>query len=241
MGTYGLKFIICDDNPQWRARLKALCSGYLAAHRLQAELQVFASGETLYAEPGPYDLAVLDLDLRTTRGDAVARVLREANPAIELIFVSELVQYATVGYELDAIHYLIKADLDERSFARCLDRALERLRRRLGTYAIPTDAGLTPVPVDDLMYIESTGRQLVFHLTQHQRALYTCYGKLDNVEQDLGPCGFLRIHRSYLVNYRHIVTFGAGQVILADGSTLPVSRRRYKELIKSFTYLMGCI
>lgn len=77
---------------------------------------------------------------------------------------------------------------------------------------------------EELVYIESIGRRLCFHVKDEK---YMAYRKLDDTEYELDDYDFLRIHQSYLVNMNFIERIQCYRVYLKTGCSLPVSKVRY--------------
>ena len=119
-----LRIAICDDSQLWLQKIETLTRGYLKKINVKYRLDLYQSGEKLLKSiASPYDIALLDVDLHSTNGIEVASQLRATNPQIVLIFVSEYVEYAPFGYEVDAIWYLLKNHL-EQAFDRVMSEAV---------------------------------------------------------------------------------------------------------------------
>lgn len=145
-----LRIAICDDSQLWLQKIETLTRGYLKKINVKYRLDLYQSGEKLLKSiTSPYDIALLDVDLHSTNGIEVASQLRATNPQIVLIFVSEYVEYAPFGYEVDAIRYLLKNHL-EQAFDRVMSEAVKKVREKHLRYAIVTDAGNVMVLVSDV-------------------------------------------------------------------------------------------
>lgn len=155
-----LRIAICDDSQLWLQKIETLTRGYLKKINVKYRLDLYQSGEKLLKSiTSPYDIALLDVDLHSTNGIEVASQLRATNPQIVLIFVSEYVEYAPFGYEVDAIRYLLKNHL-EQAFDRVMSEAVKKVREKHLRYAIVTDAGNVMVKFEDILYV--LGLQLPF-------------------------------------------------------------------------------
>ena len=185
------RIAICDDSPQWLRRIETLARAFFQNINLTYRLDIFQSGEDLLKSIAtPYDIALLDVNLQSTNGFEVASQLRATNPQIVLIFVSEYVEYAPFGYEVDAIRYLLKNHL-EQAFDRMMCEAVKKVRERHLRYAIVTDAGNVMVKFEDILYVEGQKRKVTYHLQNNNRASYDCNGSLGGEEARLGAQGFL--------------------------------------------------
>lgn len=86
---------------------------------------------------------------------------------------------------------------------------------------------------EEIIYIESYGRKLHFHVGNEE---YLTYSKLDDMERDLNDRDFLRIHKSFLVNMRFIERMNGYRVYLKTGSILPVPKARYVDVKEAYTF-----
>lgn len=91
----------------------------------------------------------------------------------------------------------------------------------------------------DILYFESYGRKIKIHLKDG--SLESFNGKLSDVEKELdnGKIPFLRIHKSYFVNYHYIKARAKTEIILTDGTRLPVSREIGTRFGAQYTRLLG--
>ena len=80
------------------------------------------------------------------------------------------------------------------------------------------------ISLDDILYIDVLGHEIVIHRNDCTHALTA---SLSSLEEQLSKCGFLRIHNSYLVNMRYIQKYRSRECILIDGTVLPTSERNY--------------
>ena len=88
----------------------------------------------------------------------------------------------------------------------------------------------------DILFFESDRRKV--RLVAAGGREETFYDKLDNVEERLKKEDFVRCHQSYFVNARKIDTIRGGELVMSDGSVLPVSKHRAKETNEAFLWAM---
>jgi len=193
------------------------------------------------------DLIFLDIQMPKLTGfDVLELIDRDRNLAI--IFVTAYDQYAMRAFEVHAIDYLLKPIGRER-FAEALDRAVSHLPQKLpaaqelAAAARPAEQFLerivvkdgtrvTLIPVAKLDYAEAQDDYvaLATHGTKHLKQQ-----TIASLEAALNPARFVRIHRSYIVNFERVARiepYGKDSrlAILADGTRLPVSRAGYARL-----------
>lgn len=134
------------------------------------------------------------------------------------------------AFETEACGYLLKP-LDHERFARTMDRALASLKRRAAkSVMVRQGASCEVIPLSQIVYCEVQGRKLYIHLDSG--VIIDCYGRLDEFARRVDG-RFFRCHRSYLVNLDHVRGSRAGQAVLSQGGSVPVSRLRESDLTKA--------
>ena len=91
--------------------------------------------------------------------------------------------------------------------------------------------GSARLDVEDIKYIETNRHKNVFYT--RERA-YSIYRKLDELEQDFAGKGFVRIHKSYLVNMRYVEKISSYKMLLITGEELSVPKARYPEVKRQY-------
>lgn len=182
------------------------------------------------------DLVFLDVRMPEYDGFDVLEMLgRDAPPAV--IFVTAYDEYALKAFDTGALDYLLKPFSNAR-FARALDRAKERIALR----------GSSPAKMDRLT-IKSAGRVLFLGVSEidwieaadYYASLHVgpkthlVRRSMNELESDLDPSRFCRIHRSTIVNLDRVRELrfdsdGEYELVLADATKLRLSRRYRKEV-----------
>lgn len=230
-----MKILVCDDDQKALGRVPALLAE--PCRKIQAQLTATEHPEQLKDLSG-FDLAFLDIDMKGVNGLTLARRLRAARPDAVIVFVTNFVQYAPEGYEVQAFRYLLKPDLDEKLPA-CFALAMEELCRRRQTFTVRADGEEVTLLLRDILYFESDQRTITAHLTGTERPLCRFTGGISDLSESLGITGFLRVHRSYLVNMAYIQRFQYGQMELRNGVQLPVSKKYYRQLKQQYLLWKG--
>jgi DNA-binding LytR/AlgR family response regulator len=192
-----------------------------------------------------YDAVFLDVRMPGLDGVELARVLRRFASPPALVFVSAYESAAVEAFELRAVDYLMKPVSRAR-----VDEALDRLRGREPEETVPparvfaadgdevvaVDAtrggGTRLVPRTEILFLQAHG-DYVRVITAEAR--YLMRGRLGDLERRWEPYGFHRVHRGYVVNLRRVVELrprlnGTAELVLADGSRVPIARREVADL-----------
>ena len=138
---------ICDDEEKQRAYIKSLVEGWLRQTFHHTKIQEYASSEQFLFEQA-YDrtqILFLDIEMEKMDGIALAREIRKHNRQMQIIFVTGYMEYIQEGYDVEALHYLLKP-VSQEKIDSVLDRAVERLKT-----------------ADAVLLVESGGEVLSFH------------------------------------------------------------------------------
>ena len=229
-----IRTLIVDDEPPARANLRVLL-------RRDQEVDIVAecgSGAEALREirSKKPDLVFLDVQMPECDGFDVLELLgAELPPAI--IFVTAYDQYALRAFEAGALDYLLKP-FDNARFDRALARAKERIAhansaaKKAERFAIKSTGQVSFVNIAEIDWIEAADYYACLHVGAKSHLLRRSMAEL---EEDLDPRVFCRIHRSAIVNLERIQALelredGEHEVLLSDGTRLRMSRRYRKEL-----------
>ena len=231
-----IKIAVCDDDPVMAREITGLLSACLEEKRLTGcRVSSFASGRELLEAGCDSDLIFLDIQMEQPDGMETARLLRQRGCSGLLVFVTVLRDYVFDAFEVEAWDYLVKP-LDRARFQRTMDRAVRTLEQR-GAKGILVRRGAAceVIPLDQILYCEVQGRKIYIHQSGGRVTDY--YEKMSDLERHVDG-RFFRCHRSYLVNLEYVRGCRAGQVLLPQGGTIPVSRLREQALTQALLRYM---
>lgn len=209
-----LNIALCDD----RAEDIALLSDALLAYDPSFEITVYTSGKALtddfpHREPCA-DILFLDIYMPGIDGIQTARMIRDHNPDVKIIFLSSSREHYPQAYELFAFNYIVKP-FDRVQLYRVLDRAIDEIGKdRSRKIRISYKSVAYSVDLRDILYLESRNKLILFHLADG-RSLQR-YGKLDELMEELPEQAFLRCHQSFIVNMDRITEMGEGSFRLGQ-------------------------
>lgn len=236
-----LKIAVCDDEKFYREKITALLQEYLSGHSLDSTIDIFCSGEEFLSQSSnvvKYDVVFMDINMEQTDGIETAMRIRAFQSNTYIVFVTAFIRYALDGYKVNAVRYIMKDTLDT-AIPECMDAILQKMQLRQIRFSFVE--GEKRLYTDNLLYVESKKHKSVFYYQEEQLARYQIYEKLDDIEKALEGFGFLRIHKSYLVNMRHIRRISNYIAELSTGENLPVPRIRYQEVKQKFVEYKGLL
>lgn len=229
-----LHILICDDEPAAAADLEQRVRAQPDfSERTMQICCLTQPDEMLAADLTVYDLLFLDIDMGEVNGIDLARRLRRTRPDAVLIFVTNFIEYAPEGYEVNAFRYLSKQQLELLLPAYFAD-ALAVCRTRQRTVDIFCEGEITPVVVQSIIYAESIRHEQLLHLNRAANNTLSTRMTMANLEELLAPHGFLRIHRSFLVNMAFLRQLQSTEAELTGVGILPVSARSYREMKRKY-------
>lgn len=127
-----LSFAICDDFPADRELIASLNRQWAAQANTVVKLSEFTSAENyLFRAPeeGSPDILLLDIEMGAMDGMSLAKKIRQSNNTMQIVFITGYSDYIAEGYEVSALHYLMKPVKPEKLFS-VLDRAVEKFRKK---------------------------------------------------------------------------------------------------------------
>lgn len=229
-----LRIGICDDEKEMRFALRVKLERLLETRNIDSEIFEFSLGDRLllwYSKHlGALDLVFLDIEMEGSDGMETARMLRGADGNLQIVFITGHPDYVFDGYSVNALGYLLKPPSSD-ALNDILTRALTALQLNAEeVYLCRNSEGTYRLPKISILFFTSDKRQVTCRTIS---ASYTFYGKLDDVESEIG-FGFIRIHKRHLVNASAIERMTSNSVLVA-GTTLPISRTYQKEAMHRLT------
>lgn len=227
-----LQIAVCDDEETALLQLKNAVSAWAAQRQHSIDLAAFSSAERFlfaYAENRAFDILLLDVEMEGMSGLELARQLRRDGLRAEIIFITSHFELCGEGYEVDALHYLIKPVSGERLHT-VLDRAAQRLSVEAPSIVISCEGETVKLPEQEILYIEAFLHYIAIYTANRE---YRIRENLSAVEKRLSD-DFFRPHRSYLLSLKHVTRISRTQIWMDSGAKLPLARGRYDEINRAF-------
>ena len=238
-----IKTILVDDEPRGLSTLKTLLNEYCPELKIVAECSEAESAKEKIELLAP-QLAFLDISLPGKNSFDLLAELGQID--FEIIFVTAHNEYTLQAFHYSAVDYLMKP-IDEDLLADAVRRAVKRItvntiNNNVSTLlhnlhktqspqemklCIPSLKGFQVVELKDILYCEASSSYTNFHFANKHTI---CTAKsIHEYEELLADAGFVRIHKSYLINLLHVKEYikgEGGSVILTGGNEIEVSRRK---------------
>lgn len=218
---------ICDDNRVFLDQVTDIIKTVL---KCDNKINKFSSAQELLNYIEEYreliDIVVTDIKMEGIDGLSLAKLLREKAPNIEIIFVTSYTDYIEESFGCDPVSYIVKPVKPE-SMETAFKKAMSNIEsKQKNCLDIITKTKILRFPHKEIKYIDSNKRVVTIHTNGGSTEVMM---KLDDVQAKL-PNGFLRVHKSYLVNIYFVASIGCNRVKLVTGEDIPVAKSKYKDI-----------
>ena len=227
------RIAMCDDRQEDREYVRQLTARWAQQRGNQVEMTEFCSAEQfLFSCPQPdFDLLLLDIEMGEMDGVSLAKQVRRTNELMQIVFITGYSDYITEGYEVAALHYLMKPVKEEKLFV-VLDRAVERLHKNTKVLTLETSEEMVRVPLYQVSALEVQRN----YVTVHARQDYTVKKSLSELMEQLDE-RFFRVGRSAVVNLNDISRVTRSDIYLTDGRSIPLPRGAYDKLNRAIIHM----
>ncbi len=230
-----IQIAIVEDEQGYADQLKSFMDRFMEESGEHIQLTFFQDGEDIIeAYKAQFDIILMDIQMRFMDGMTAAEKIRETDSQVIIMFITNMMQYAIRGYQVDALDYIVKP-VTYFDFSQKLQRAIRRLPEKdVHRVKINVTSGVVRVSVEDIYYVESEGHSLRFKTHVGE---YVERGKMQEREDELATYGFFRINKGYLVNLKYVDGVKEGCCLIV-GDTLPIARARKNDFMAELTKQM---
>lgn len=227
--------IIIDDDPSSVSALRRL----IATHGELTLVAVFSESEKATGEMTGgrlvADITFLDIEMEDGWGIDIAHKIRDFTT---VVFVTGHPNYAALSYDMEVVDFLVKPVSEER-FRRSVQKVTDHLRTMkhklpMGEYiTLPVRRGKIKIHFDEIIYLESNSNYTKIFVSSGVHEVYSSMEKLQTL---LPAKSFIRVHRSFLINFNKFSSYSDDLIMMINQKTLPLGRtykRSFLELLKT--------
>ena len=233
-----ISIAIVEDDKKDAGKLEEYFKEFLRESKTVSELAFFANSEAFLSSLtyGKYDLVLMDIDLPGLNGLQASQKLRDVDPDLILIFMTNLAQFAIEGYKVKAMDYLVKP-ISYYDFKICLSKVFESLGERKKSRVLIVDNDRKVViATKDIYYVEVKDHLLLYHA---KSGVYKSYGQpLKKLSKELSRAGFSLCNSCFLVNLAYVESV-EGFSCLVHGEELQISHPKRKAFLDDLNAFLG--
>ena len=222
------KLAVCDDDAQQREHLQEIVTIWSEKNRHLVDLKKYADSKSFlfdYSEERDFDILLLDIEMPGINGIELAKTVRKDNATVQIIFVTGYYDYFSDGFDVSALHYLIKP-VNERKLFPVLDKAADNLSYRQRSVLISTADADIKVSLADIIYVESENVHIIVHTVNGNYRTRISLAKFSEQLDDT----FVKVHRSFVVGLKYIKKITRTEITMLSGDIVPISRGMYDEV-----------
>lgn len=228
-----LSIAICEDNLIHAQKLHNMIEPLL---EMPHKITTYTTGQDLWSALNSgaefFELIFMDIELESDSitGIQLAHKINLKSPTVQIIYISQYLEYASSVYETKHIYFVNKKQLDIY-LEKALYTALENLRTiENQTLHFKRHKIQYSIPQSEILYMERILRNTEIHTNKE---LFSTSDSLKTLMLQLSPA-FVLCHRSFIVNLKTVSSFNREKITLHTGHTLPVGRTHYSDIQKSF-------
>lgn len=236
-----MKIAVCDDDLFFASNVEKMLFEIADSRKIKMQIEVYTDGDDFlkdYDREKLFDIIYLDIEMKNTDGIETAKRIRERDSDVIIIYISGYDTYFVQLFEVEPFRF-IRKPINEKIFEDYFDKAYEKIIDKEDLfYKYKYNKKEYRLPIKGIYYFESVKRIIYIH---HAGGTDKFYGKLNEIEAELGDgtIPFIRIHQSFLVNYRYIKSVRYDQVCLLNNKILRISEDRKKTVRLKYSDLLG--
>lgn len=220
-----LRIAICDDEEKVLDDIEKRLINFLNTHNIKFEITKFQDGRKLleFFQSNNVDLILLDIEMPEMSGDEISANIRCINDDVMIIFITSYDEMVYSVIKHKPFRFIRKSKLDIE-FVEALEDVIKTINAKNQCQLLLTTDGDVLFELSEIIYFESMGHSL-YCFTQNKK--YEIKATMTKVEELLALKGFIRTHKSYLVNVLYIFSINKNKIELkVDDIILPLSKHR---------------
>lgn len=229
-----IKIAIVDDNMKFCELMQNTISEYATKNQLDFDISVFYSGESLISEMKSgigLDIVFLDIEMAEMNGVQVGQSIRKELDLFttQIVYVTSHESYASQLFQNQPFGFIVKPINTDKVY-----EVLDEYRRQYGDskmyYEYLSNKKHHKIDVDEIIYVSSWRRKITIH-TKYGK--FDTYKRLDEFLKLSLAKNFLKIHKSFAINKKHITGYHYEYIVVSNGEKLYISRNHQKNVSES--------
>ena len=230
-----LNIAICDDDIQTTGKMEMLVQEISKQNFVDTDIEVYWSGKRLadaVVAGKCFDIIYLDIEMNKEDGISAAKRIRMYDKNALIIYVTSHENHMQESFAVRPFRFLVKP-VSKQQMKTCFQEAYEEINSEDFYFRYSYQRINHKIPIRDILYFESIRRK-IFITTGEET--FELYGKLNEIEGSLKACkaSFLRVHQSFLVNYRHVDGQAYDFVLMNNGTKISISEDRRKMISEQY-------
>ena len=225
-------YAICDDNEHDINIIRDIIKQYITESGMDICIESYMKSSELSEKfnLNAYDVLFLDIDMPDINGIELAHMCKNIDKYVNIVFITNREDMVFEAIRYQPFRYIRKSNLTEE-----LKETLVELTKKhydeMFIYEFKTTEDSVKLKLDDVLYIESKGHELILHT---KNGCKTIRARISDYEKKLIPFGFLKIQRSFLINLKYVYLIKRDTVIMDNQETVAITRGKGNEIKKIY-------
>ena len=222
-----IKIGICDDDPAQVTLTETLTAQWALENGHDARIKIYKNAESLlfdFEGESDFDILLLDIEMGDMNGVTLAKNIRKKSETVQIIFITGYSDYISDGYDVAALHYLMKPLKAEKLF-EVLSRAVAKLTKDGKMITLKIADEIIRLPIREIKYIDVCKNDITIHAKRDIVVRKT----LSEIETELDG-RFFRTGRQSIINLDYVRRTTKTCVYLAGGDEVPLPRGAYEAI-----------
>lgn len=227
-----LHIAICDDEENEIEHLKHAVEDWAKKEHILTNIETYASAESFlfqYEDCKNYQILLLDVEMSGMTGIDLAKKIRQNQDNAEIIFITSHFEFFGEGYEVDALHYLVKP-VKAGKVEEVLSKAKQKIESGEPSIIIHYNGEIAKIYEKEILYLESLSHYITIYTKDKE---YKIKANISTFAQELSE-DFYQTHRSYLVSLKHIMRISRDSVTLDNAVQVPLARGKYDQINRAY-------
>ena len=228
-----IRIAICDDDELACTIIEKYTTEVCKSFGIDTECDIYNGGDSLIKHINlgeEYHLIFLDIEMKPFSGIDVGDYIRNTicNESVQIIYVSGKNGYDRQLFEFRPFDFISKP-IEKSAITKTIQKYQRIYGSRNNVFHYRYGHDSYWVNIDKILYFKSRDRKVIIKTIDLEDVFY---GRLESVKEQLGDCGFLAPHKTFLVNYRYIKLFGPDKITMTNGEVIPIARGRRADIAK---------
>lgn len=194
-------------------------------------VEAFKSGESLIFDiednPNRFNIIIIDIIMKNINGIETAKILRKYGYNGIIVFLTSSQEFALDSFKVNPLNYILKNDRDNRFDNIFLKAAEEVYKISNKNILVSSKAQSKLFNIDTILYMESLNKKVILYKVSGELETINCVFK--DIYEKIKDHGFVRCHKSYIINVRYLSTFNKLECRLQRDVIVPIGRKYSKD------------
>ncbi len=235
-----IKILLCDDNIDIIKTVRNFIKEYDKKHEFK--IVEFSSGDNVIFEYedkiDEIDLIIMDIEMPGRNGIETMIKMREYGYKGELLYLSSIKDYVFESFDTRPLNYMLKDNLTQNEINDNLDKAIKLIsNNKKEMIVLGPISNQIKVNLNHIVFIESSNRKIILNMIEDD--FIEVYMRLEDIISMITNEMFIRIHKSYVVNFEYVKSIKRNELTLTNGQVLIIGRTYLNDVKDKFSEILS--